>query len=295
MILPTLKLHSRANQCWKFSGMDCIEYCIDKNHFLSYAHDITYKYNSRGFRDQEWPESMKELKNAIWCIGDSFTVGVGSTVDHIWPNRLAAQSGRRVINVSMDGASNKWIARTTEKIVNDINPKNIIIMWSYTSRRENPNMSLSDEDRRIGHVKSSHQEDLDDFVNCKQQVDCITDTSVQFAIPNFIYEMLSDVSKTWEVIRDKTWPLELNTVKDLHSLPQRILDEITNYHNCFEEIEQSLSVRQIKNIIRVNRLDLARDGHHFDLITADWVAKQAMSRLTSKILLQNLNNSNITD
>ena len=26
----------------------------------------------------------------------------------------------------------------------------------------------------------------------------------------------------------------------------------------------------------VQRLDIARDGHHFDKITADWVAQQAV-------------------
>jgi hypothetical protein len=170
--------------------LDHINECLDKDHFLSYPHKITYCYNSRGFRDQEWPVSESELKNAIWCVGDSFTVGLGSPLLHTWPSRLAELSNRRTINVSMDGASNEWIARTAQSIVNSICPMHMVIMWSYTHRRELNDVTLNVENRRL------------------------------FRIQNLL------------------------------------------------------------NFLPVEQQDWARDGHHFDLITAEWVATQAMIQLS---------------
>ena len=136
MILSDFILHSRVNAVWQFSGMDSIEECRDKKHFKNYPYKVEYVYNSRGFRDTEWPESLEELKNAIWCIGDSFTVGLGSPLEHTWPYLLQQQTGRRCINVSMDGTSNEWIARKGISLVNTISPDIVIAHWSYTNRRE---------------------------------------------------------------------------------------------------------------------------------------------------------------
>ena len=41
-----------------FLGMDDLNKCDTKiiQHFLSYPYPISYKLNSRGFRDEEWPK-----------------------------------------------------------------------------------------------------------------------------------------------------------------------------------------------------------------------------------------------
>jgi len=136
MILPDLVLSTRANQHWQFSGMDSLEDCMGKKHFKSYPHAVDYVYNSRGFRDSEWPEDIDQLTHAIWCVGDSFTEGLGSPAEHAWPFLLQNQTNMKTINVSMDGASNAWIARRTVDILTEINPKYIILHWSYLHRRE---------------------------------------------------------------------------------------------------------------------------------------------------------------
>jgi len=141
-VLTDLRLSSRANKVWSESGIDSWEKCLDRKHFSGYPHAIEYRYNDRGFRDQAWPD---DLKNAIWCIGDSFTVGIGQPFDHIWPQMLAKQSQTRTVNISMDGASNNWIARRTRDIMQQINPRHVIVMWSYDERREIPNQTLLDE------------------------------------------------------------------------------------------------------------------------------------------------------
>ncbi len=74
--------------------------------FLDYPYPISYSYNSHGFRDDEWPD---DLSNVIWCIGDSFTTGVGVPFDHRWPNILQSKINKRCINLGIDGASNELI------------------------------------------------------------------------------------------------------------------------------------------------------------------------------------------
>jgi hypothetical protein len=282
MILPELILPSRVNQRWKFTGIDHIDRCLDKRHFLSYPHSITYSYNSRGFRDQEWPDTMQELRNAVWCIGDSFTVGIGSPLEHSWPSQLSNITNRCIINVSMDGASNEWIARTTENIVQVIDPAQIVIMWSYVHRRENIDDQLDDEHRRIYSSNCTDHNDWKNFLDCKKRVDLIAN-SVHFTVPFFCPEH-TRLTKSWNSIRGIDWPIQAPvTSKDLESLPDWILKEMANIHGVLDKFRSTLRFQQeLKdkhNIIAFEPFDTARDGHHFDLITSDWVANCAKNYL----------------
>lgn len=278
MILPDLILSSRKNEHWKFSGIDNINWCRDPAHFKNYPHNVEYIYNSRGFRDQEWPESTAELQSAIWCIGDSFTVGLGSPLEHTWPWQLAKISNQRIINVSMDGASNQWISRTAKKIIDSVGPKQMAIMWSYTHRRENSNDLLSDENRRIQTNGSSINDDWENFLECKKNIETEIANLVQFTIPHF-HNL--DIDLTWQAIRGKAWPPRApETIEEFDNLSPWIKSEIKNLHNCSDEIYDTLKIKEQKiNFISVARQDVARDGHHFDLITAEWVAEQAAQHL----------------
>lgn len=284
MILPDFVLPSRVNQCWEYSGMDSIDECKDKKHFEQYPHTISYQYNSRGFRDQEWPNSVEELKDAIWCVGDSFTVGVASPLEHTWPWLLQNQTGRRVINVSMDGASNNWIARRTALIQKEIAPKNIVVMWSYISRREHENTKLDDEQRRLHLINSS---DFEDILDLKQCINSIKNNNViQLSIPSYLPFL--DTQSRWNSLRGPQWPVTVpTTVDELLALPESIQYELKNRFNKWAEFELLIGLKsgQVlieKNIIQVNNLDRARDGHHFDIITAQWVVEQISMALTQQ-------------
>jgi len=284
MILPNLVLPSRINQHWEFSGMDSLKECRDKHHFLSYPHSITYSYNSRGFRDQEWPKNIQELRDAIWCIGDSFTVGIGSPIEHTWPFRLSKITNRRVINVSMDGASNDWIVRTVENIVQSVNPSQLVIMWSYTHRRENSDPLLNDEDRRMHFANCTDLDDWVNFLDCKKRVDSIA-RSVQFAVPFFRREQIFSIVDDWASMRGEDWPVNSpSTVEELNSLSDWILHELKHLHGRLDELRDNLARQQFylllpNTVLQVKFQDLARDSCHFDLITADWVATQAKTLL----------------
>jgi hypothetical protein len=225
---------------------------------------------------------MLELKEAVWCIGDSFTVGIGSPVEFTWPHRLSVAINKRTINVSMDGASNQWIARIAQHIISAVDPKKIVIMWSYTHRREHSNMLLDDEHRRTQFIKATVQEDLDNLLACKKQVDLVASNAVvNFAIPGAHSGVLFSVTECWNKIRDPSWPVDAPaTAAEFMALPSDILLEIKNLHKLQDDIQNTLEfahfLKTQHNIMPVQRLDIARDGHHFDKITADWVAQQAV-------------------
>jgi hypothetical protein len=166
MILPEVNIISNKNSISTHSGLDSAGRCLSKKHFQEYPHSITYQYNSRGFRDQEWPLDCSELSDAVWCIGDSFTAGIGSPLQFIWPQVLSKKLGCRTINISMDGASNDWISRIASKIIKEVNPSTIVILWSYFHRREDPNSKLPNEQRRMHCVNTSDQEDFENFQKC---------------------------------------------------------------------------------------------------------------------------------
>jgi hypothetical protein len=286
MILSDFTLPSKVNQCWEYSGIDSWEDCADKDHFRQYPHTVTYQYNSRGFRDQEWPDSIDELKNSIWCVGDSFTVGIGSPLEHTWPWILQQEAQRRTINVSMDGASNEWIARHVNLIKKQIDPKNIIVMWSYVHRREHKNQTLTSEQRRTHSDKTDNLEDLLNFKSCRATIK--PSNAIQLTIPEYrptLVDQSFNLQLTWQNIRGVDWPAQAPaTLDDMLALPAFVQTELKNDFNIWTDLQQSMEQKSLlstleKNLIKVDRLDLARDGHHFDLITSQWVVDQIMSRL----------------
>jgi hypothetical protein len=269
--------------------MDSYQYCLDKDHFLTYPHTITYQYNSRGLRDQEWPDSIEELNNAVWCIGDSFTVGIGSPAEHCWTHILEKKINRRVINVSMDGASNEWIARRAVDICNTIAPKNMVIMWSYFNRREDPDVSKLDEDRRIFCNKNdTSNDDRNNFIECfnKVNINCNNTTLCHLTIPHTTRINVCSPSKLWDDIKGPDWPSHHpRTLDDFYKLDQWIIDELIE-HTVYNDWIQLIGDPFFKNcffsfdtIITVPQLDVARDGHHFDMQTSCWVVDKVVNYL----------------
>jgi hypothetical protein len=222
----------------------------------------------------------------VWCLGDSFTVGLGSCFAHTWPQVLGQHSQRRVINVSMDGASNEWIARTACDAYDLAGPSDLVIMWSYLHRREHPDANLLDLSRRQHHVKSTDLQDFENFSLCREQVHahCVNSNLIELIIPNFSNNSFTDIA--WKKIRDPSWPVLLpSTLTECQDLYPEITAELHTLHGIdingllqFQAIQQS-HPEFLQDLIRVEYLDRARDGHHFDLLTAEWVAKQVQNLL----------------
>ena len=290
MILPDFVLPSRVNQCWQYSGLDSPEECRDKKWFKQYPYHVEYQYNSRGFRDQEWPDSVEQLKNSIWCIGDSFTVGMGSPLTHTWHWLLQQQTGRRVINISMNGASNNWIARKTVDILQIVQPKCIIIHWSYFNRRELSDTTLTDEDRRLPYLidELELEHSLNNFQSCVDQVSRYKNHSkiIHSIIPkgNLVAHD-KEVQQIWTSWAGVDWPQQVSEC--LEDIPDFIVKEIKTLHSNWNLIADYFYVNnRLKNIMHnatylgcIEQLDFARDGHHYDILTSQMFIDQIIDNL----------------
>lgn len=257
--------------------MDHPDQCFDRKHWHSYQYQISYDYNSRGFRDSEWPSDLDQLQNSIWCIGDSFTVGLGSPIQHTWPARLSALTGRKTINVSMDGASNSWIARQAACIIENIRPESVIVMWSFSHRREINDPNLTDEQRRSICLDCSQHDNWQHFLSCVKLIKNLMPQAIQLAIPHFHPEIF-DMSKNWNNIKDQSWPDCPKSMEQLNCLPLGIQQELQQVSQIYDLLKVNCEWLDT-GMVEVNQLDKARDGFHFDLKTADWVAAHVVSTL----------------
>ena len=125
-------------------------------------------------------------------------------------------------------------------------------------------------------------EDYANFKKCRQlvQTHCVDSNLVEFIIPNFEYCF---DNSDWQNIRDASWP-ELMPVSldEFLKLDPMIIKELQNVHHVDLDLlflQYTLRPEIFAGVIKVDYLDRARDGQHFDIITADWVAKQALTRL----------------
>ena len=118
--------------------------------------------------------------------------------------------------------------------------KVVRVMWSYLHRRESTDTSLGAEDRIIHYINSTSEQDLDLLLECLQQV--------------------KNHEKSTCIV---------HTAIPLYRPFLNGPDMHTN-----EKIQNNTRVIEI-----INQLDCARDGHHFDRVTADWVVEQVVPQL----------------
>lgn len=272
MILPTMVLPSRQNLHCTESGLDSAQECIDREYFKSYPYRVEYRYNSRGFRDNEWPQEHK-LPNSVWCVGDSFTAGIGLAEGHTWPQQLEKSLMRRCINISLDGASNQWIARRSKEILEVIKPKVMCIHWSYLHRWESADASLSDEDRRVFSNPCQIEHNYyKEFNNLTQSINQCQGTTkvIHSIIPNSWFITPRNAQEHWDRIKGIDWPtIPPASLRDFYNLPRHIVDELVSM-SAFDYVEYYAMLQEfsqynpaINAIIEVEQIDYARDHFHY--------------------------------
>ena len=130
----------------------------------------------------------------------------------------------------MNGASNTWIARKTIQIIENIRPKCIVIHWSYLHRREDKDESLSDEGRILHQQYNTFEED---YLLLGNQIQSITTFANKYG------------------------------TKILHSFIPFVVSKIDT--KLFSSVLVDMKIVQENYIV----LDIARDGHHYGIKTAE--------------------------
>ena len=264
------------NESADYSGLDCEQYSQDLNHFRTYPHTVKYQYNSRGFRGAEWPTN---LSRAIWCLGDSFTVGLGVPESHTWWHQLSVATGRPCVPVAMDGAANTWISRWASRIAHEIPSSDIVVQWSFTHRRERDLREVQDEiwqefynvikDNSWPHCASWYNVDK---LPLEAQQELRADPRFNCYTQGFDLESMRRLqySKT-TVEQDIEY-----TTEQIHSLErnkhtsQVIHSHIPNWHTKELKINSGIWIDEYKQV------DLARDGLHYDIATAQQIVRNIL-------------------
>lgn len=287
MILPNTFISMTANEVKDFNELDSLGRCLDTAHFKSYPYSVHYRYNSRGFRDAEWPE---DFSKCIWCLGDSFTCGLGQPFEHIWPQVLQYKTNIRTINVSLDGASNNWIARKAQEILKEFNTCTIVIHWSFLQRRE-----LDEKSTQEKQWKSFYN-DVKDPSWPNVELDQVN------TLPQFILNELETVHKNdhWRILKDENRRLQvdfdqsaeqnvLNTLECIKSVESfkknnKIIHSFIHDFAFMSEdvvptLEQRLQTLGIAYIPEFEKIDLARDGFHYGKLTSERFVDQITSMM----------------
>jgi hypothetical protein len=179
-LAQTVSIPYYANMVCNTIGLDSLEHCFDKNYFKSYPSDIVYKFNSMGYRTSE-----QYTGNEILAIGDSFTVGLGVNVEDTWPAQLSAMLNYPVLNFSLNGASNDWIARRAVELLEFFNPKALIVHYTFSHRRERSFPDWQDDERTECEPGYTDKENLINWQENFKKINNLTVPIVHSFIPNW--------------------------------------------------------------------------------------------------------------
>lgn len=298
MILSSFRIADYYNWQGLYSGFDS-EWRAER--ISPYPYAVEYKFNSRGFRDREWPNPIAE--DTIWCFGDSFTAGIGSPVEHTWHWQLELAAGRPAITVAMDGASNQWLARKIHYLLRYLQPRNIVVHWSYLHRREadldHPNVTEIYLNEAWKNFYSKIKQESWPLADTWAASALLSQEVIQAIINDHISQQdhfIADRNRlavNWEVCDNwrRLWQENTHHLQDMTDF----LDIIANLQDCsnivhtfipyFCRPEEQLKIYKELDKLKVNYIpampviDLARDGHHYDILTAKQLATQVLTRL----------------
>jgi hypothetical protein len=281
---------------------DSIDQCLDIEHFKKFAWPVVYNHNSRGYRDSEWPDTMEELQQSIWCFGDSFTVGNGSPREHTWTFLLQQCLQRRCINISLNGASNNWMVRKIKDLLTQVIPDTIIVHWSYTHRKELVDFDLPNTVnaywkefyKKVQAPDWPNNVDLKDFhtlvPHIQQEIKQVHyapgvdrfdfDTMLEGAYDEDrqIYHSRDneqqDTDNTIRCVNETEQLAKQHGIKLIHSFIPRFAPE-----NQVDIIMQHMKESGTVFVPVFSQLDLARDGHHYDIKTAQYFVSKIIQKM----------------
>lgn len=141
-------------------GHDSEKHCFDKTHFKNYG-PVEYSFNELGFRTKPLTQFRGD---EILAIGDSFTLGLGVNAQDRWTNQLEKLLDYPVLNFSLNGASNDWIARKANQLLQYFRPRALVIHWTFSHRRERPFLEWTDDERTECEPWYTEQENLKNWI-----------------------------------------------------------------------------------------------------------------------------------
>lgn len=159
-LLQYLSIPYYSNLQCNTLGMDHPSHCFDIDHYRNFG-AVHYKFNTLGFRTKPTQEFVG---NEILVVGDSFTLGLGVNAQDRWSDQLEKLIDYPVLNFSLNGASNDWICRKTNQLLQIFNPRCVIIHWSFSHRREKNRPDWYDDERTECDAHYSQDENFSNWL-----------------------------------------------------------------------------------------------------------------------------------
>jgi hypothetical protein len=157
---------------------------------------ITYKYNSQGFRDDDFDQQPAGI-----ALGCSYTQGVGIHVEHAWPRQLQNLSGQKIWNLGVGGAALDTCYRLLEYWIEHLNVKFVICavpgIYRYEVFDSNwsnilPSMPLEiNMPWLAGYQKNYLSYDQNSELNRRKNLQAMQHICNKYNIP-FYYDLLKD-------------------------------------------------------------------------------------------------------
>jgi hypothetical protein len=158
----------------RYANLTCSELGHDSpqhvgNKFCNYT-PVQYHFNANGFRTHDFSEIDSDC---ILVFGDSFTLGLGTNIENRFTDVMQQQLGLKVFNISLNGASNDWIARRVVDMLNFVQPRAVVIHYTFSHRREHADTTWFDDERTLCEPQYT---DLENFYNWQKNFNLIVNT-----------------------------------------------------------------------------------------------------------------------
>lgn len=116
---------------WRCNCQDPIRREMLVQHGWLPEQQITYSFNSHGFRSPEFNDSP-----SILCLGCSFTMGIGLPLHQTWPSILQDLTGKTCWNLGLGGASLDTAFRIVTYYINHLNVESVLCLVPESKRFE---------------------------------------------------------------------------------------------------------------------------------------------------------------
>lgn len=136
------------------------------------APKVVYNFNSRGFRDSEWPI---DLSNKIWLVGDSGSMGIGIPYECTWPYMIEQTLNQRVIKVCKVNPSNDLnIFAWAKDILTNMQPKIVYVQWTYLWRNTTNKIFTLNPSKKDARLTISLMEKLETLRGNARVINVVT-------------------------------------------------------------------------------------------------------------------------
>ena len=155
---------------------------------------LTYKFNSEGFRDDEFDQQPAGM-----AIGCSHTQGIGVKNEHTWPRQLQTVLGQKIWNLGVGGAALDTCYRLLDYWIKNLNIKFVICAVPGISRyeicTENNWTNFLPTSEIRSYLQGYHKEylmyDQNSMVNRQKNLHAMKYVCYVHRVP-FYYDLLED-------------------------------------------------------------------------------------------------------